>query len=307
MVRRLKLGIETKAIWDQIYSQNNFKAPFLTYNWHKTWFETLGSEFEAWILEVDGVLVPLSKTGSKVIFSGGKELADYLDLIGPDFKTELAWLEIIKYLKSEGLKELELFNIPPDSLTINFFQNQRALVQNEDTTPKIELPGSWEEYLESLDRNDRHELRRKMRNFEQEHPDLKLVLSLDPPQDLPEFLSLMKQDSKKAKFLTPVMEGFFQKIVELFKDQIELRFLEVAGKKIASTLAFREVDTIFLYNSGFDQQDYSNSGFYSKAILIKQAIEDGLKEFNFLQGGERYKYEFGGKDFLVYGVTFDIV
>lgn len=74
------------------------------------------------------------------------------------------------------------------------------------------------------------------------------------------------------------------------------------GKPAAATLSFIEDGVSFLYNSGFDRECCQNAGFYLKTMSIKRAIENGLKEYNFLQGSERYKYDLGGKDFFVYTI-----
>ena len=41
-------------------------------------------------------------------------------------------------------------------------------------------------------------------------------------------------------------------------------------------------------------------GLLSKALLIKHSIELGLKQFNFLQGNEPYKYDLGAADNKLY-------
>jgi len=43
-------------------------------------------------------------------------------------------------------------------------------------------------------------------------------------------------------------------------------------------------------------------GTGQKAMAIKRTIEKGLKQYNFLQGNEAYKYHLGGCDFFVYTI-----
>jgi CelD/BcsL family acetyltransferase involved in cellulose biosynthesis len=40
----------------------------------------------------------------------------------------------------------------------------------------------------------------------------------------------------------------------------------------------------------------------SKALLIKDAIENGRTAVDFMRGDESYKYDLGGKDRVVYRV-----
>jgi CelD/BcsL family acetyltransferase involved in cellulose biosynthesis len=62
-------------------------------------------------------------------------------------------------------------------------------------------------------------------------------------------------------------------------------------------MAFDYNGTVYLYNSGYDQEQSQLSvGILSKAFLIKDSIERGRKKFDFLKGGERYKYHLGGRE-----------
>jgi CelD/BcsL family acetyltransferase involved in cellulose biosynthesis len=44
-------------------------------------------------------------------------------------------------------------------------------------------------------------------------------------------------------------------------------------------------------------------GLLNKALCIKQAIEEGRNAFDFLRGPERYKYDLGGTDRLLYRIA----
>ena len=41
-------------------------------------------------------------------------------------------------------------------------------------------------------------------------------------------------------------------------------------------------------------------GLLNKALSLKEAIEEGKHSFDFLRGTERYKYNLGAKDQVVY-------
>ena len=43
------------------------------------------------------------------------------------------------------------------------------------------------------------------------------------------------------------------------------------------------------------------------ALLIKEAIDKGIKVFDFLRGNERYKYDLGAKDVQLFRIKFDFV
>lgn len=294
--------------WDRAYTNNFLHVPFLNYQWHVNWKKILGTSYEQHYLEIDGdIIAPFVSQDKTIYFSGGEEGADYLDIVGPADKKKSAWDGIMPYLKSNHMTQLILRNIPEGSPTIDFFKNLRpAIIEKEDTTPTMQLPATWEAYIKSLDRKDRHELERKMRKFEREHIDAVVEESDNPGRDIEILLYLMKKDEDKQAFLRPEMERFFKTTAITFADSISLLFVSIGDKKIAATLSFIVDNVLYLYNSGFDKECCANAGFYLKAASVKRATEHGLKSYNFLQGDERYKYELGGKDFFVYKITCEL-
>ena len=68
-------------------------------------------------------------------------------------------------------------------------------------------------------------------------------------------------------------------------------------------MTFANQDELWLYNSGFDPEfSFYSTGVVLKALSIKKAVEDGKKKYDFLRGGERYKYELGAKDLQLFRI-----
>lgn len=303
-MEQLDFDSSTKSVWDKF--TNSHYGPFLSFGWHELWWKTFGSGYKPLLLQTtNGCLVPLALNNNVACFSGGKEIADYLDMVGPEEKKSAAWEETIEYLRTLGITKLELFNLPSSSQTISFFKDKTDVIP-EDTTPKISLPPTWDEYLEMLNGKDRHELKRKVRKFEREFPGSTIINSSNKKEDMTTLLSLMKLNPNKAEFLTTEIEQFFRSLVEVFTDSSELLLLKVGERTAGATFAFTNSSTMFLYNSGFDETNFSGAGFYLKVMGIKRAIEGGKQEYNFLQGNERYKYELGGQDFGVFSINYNL-
>lgn len=306
MIEHLDLRTISDSQWSKD-TKSTSPLPFYTPAWHTLWFSMFGVGWEPFFLLVCGsVVAPFVKNGIFLTFSGGKEMADYLDIIGPDEKKLEAWKELCSFLPHHGVTRVELPNVPQSSPTLSFFKtlsmkNPNVSIVKEDTTPTICLPGTWDEYLGILKRTSRHEIRRKLRQFESRNQRISLVASDDPRRDIHILLDFMSMDPEKRQFLTPTMRTFFQHLPERFRDTIILLRLLVGKETVAALLGFQVCRTFFIYNSGYNPA-YSGAGFYLKATSIKRAIACGLKEYNFLQGNERYKYEFGGSDFFVYTI-----
>lgn len=268
------------------YKTPSLTFPFSTYEWVKIWHETIGKEWELYLLNVNNnVIAPFAKKNNEIIFAGGDEVADYLDIIGPDEKKIQAWREITSYVQGCSL---HLRNIPENSPTISFFKAEK-----EDTTPITTLHPI-------LNKKNQHEMERKIRKFEREHNDIKFADS----DDTEILFLLMKLDARKKEFLTSDMEEFFRQIMKQFG---KLTILTVNNTPAAAMLTLSDGETLMGYNSGFDETNFSGSGFYLRAMMLSRARGEGYKYFNFLQGSERYKYELGGKDFFVYKVDTKII
>ena len=308
MVTRVSFGPSLQNTWTTACDTNLIRAPFFTYQWHALWYEVLAKDWQPYPLVIDETIIaPFARKANEIIFSGGEEISDYQDIIGSDKHKFDACKQIVDFLKGDGVTSIRLRNVPQSSATVSFFQSlANATVTQEDTTPIIRLPATWDEYIASLPYKNRHELRRKIRKIEREHKHIALINSHNPQQDIEILLDLMRKDKKKATFLTAEMTTFFQKLPEVFPEDISLLTLMMEDKPAAATLSFIANNGVLLYNSGFDKQCCPNAGWYLKAMTVKKAIEQERTQYNFLQGSERYKYNFGGTDFFVYSITVNL-
>ncbi len=85
---------------------------------------------------------------------------------------------------------------------------------------------------------------------------------------------------------------------------VRLSFVELDGARVAGLLAFDAGDALLLYNSGYDPAlAHASVGIVSKALLLREAIAEGKRWFDFLRGAEPYKYDLGGKDYEVHTLT----
>lgn len=296
------------SLWEKALAREKNPYPFFTMSWHTHWFSHFGAnESLSLVTDSEGsVVLPLAVKDGIVHFTGGEEIADYLDAVGDDEAKLSLWQKALPVLKEKNATLLLLRNIPEGSQTLTYFRTvPGASISQEDTTPILTLPDSFEGYLAALDRKDRHELRRKMKKFEAEHTSLTFSVRETDAIRIDDLVVLMKHDADKATFLTPEMTEFFAELPAVAPDSLRQFVLSIGEKIIAVTLAFQTRDALLLYNSGFDPQ-YPGAGWYIKVKTIAWAIERKLTQYNFLQGSERYKYDLGGKDFPVYKITLSL-
>jgi CelD/BcsL family acetyltransferase involved in cellulose biosynthesis len=111
----------------------------------------------------------------------------------------------------------------------------------------------------------------------------------------------------KAQFMDERMQDFFQAITRVLGEVgwVELSLLTIDDTPAAAMYNFHYGDRLFIYNSGYDPAYRPNlsSGIVLLSLCIQDAIQRGLRHFDFLQGNEEYKYRFGAVDTQVRRLT----
>jgi CelD/BcsL family acetyltransferase involved in cellulose biosynthesis len=95
------------------------------------------------------------------------------------------------------------------------------------------------------------------------------------------------------------MESFFRSLVETMADIGLLRFgvLRMDGQTMAMIVGFDYADAMYLYNSAYDPAySHLSVGLLTKVLCLKESINRGKKKWDFLKGGEPYKYRIGGRE-----------
>lgn len=178
----------------------------------------------------------------------------------------------------------------------------------QEVSPSIALPSTWDTYLETLERTDRKELKRKLRRLDTIPHAIRFHDASKEGKSFDDLVRLHKaSDPAKDVFMTPPMERFFHDIYHLAIPRWEqkIAILEIEDKPAAAVFIFESDDSVLLYNSGYDpSQRYYSGGLLLVAELIRYAIEQKKKTFDFLRGSERYKYDLGGKDCQLYRFIF---
>lgn len=184
-------------------------------------------------------------------------------------------------------------------------------LEQEDVCPVITVRGdTWDEYLATLDKKDRHEIRRKMRRAAAVGD---LSIEIGPPtgEAVADFIRLHSLRFGEDG-LFPATEGgdrsrrFVSRLAELERSEPDGGQLHVArvrcGQRlIFIALAFDDGETCFLYNAGMDPEASNASpGVTGLAMYIQDRLEAGRRRFDFLRGNEKYKYEWGAQDEPIY-------
>ncbi|NNG46964.1 MAG: GNAT family N-acetyltransferase [Deltaproteobacteria bacterium] len=310
--------------WDFVLSRSVRPSPFLSRHfltpWAKTFADGHSKRIYRWVRngETGGFLfLCLCDSGVGWELLGGEQVSDSLDAIVVSGREEEFWTEFL--LSSRDLLSLHPLTLPnlvEGSASIACLPRVCSelgfsfLMEEMDRSPYIPLPSSFEEYLSLLGGKERHELRRKIRRASVEVPGLFFRVTRTREEferDFPSFVALHRQShTGKAEFMDDRMVRFFREMAEGFLSagRLRLAFLSRDGGDMASALHIAWDGALLLYNSGFDPgYREASPGLVLLARCIEDAIRDGFREYDFLRGRERYKYDLGGRDRVVYRAT----
>jgi CelD/BcsL family acetyltransferase involved in cellulose biosynthesis len=307
--------------WNPLLLHSPANTIFLTWEWQKTWWDCFGQSWELCLLELrDGDdlvgLAPLytleAPSGLRSLqFVGGVEVSDYLDLIVATDSEEAVYEALWQVLVEKRALEwdvLDLHNVPATSPSLERLTTLAGAGREfevtdsvEEVCPVIHLPATWEEYLSSLNKKQRHEVRRKLRKADRE-AEVHWYYAEDSASleaEVNDFISLHRKSAvEKEAFMDERMQEFFQRVARLAFERgwLRLAFLALDGAKAAAMFCFEYEGKYLVYNSGYDPQLYPSlsSGIVLLAYCIQDAIDRGLGAFDFLRGEEEYKYRFGG-------------
>ena len=298
-------------VWDALHAASRLRSPFLSWTWQQHWTDAFAAGRRLDIRRViddDGGLIavlPLYEVEPGTLeLVGGADVSDYLDLLVRAGDEHDAWAAVLSSRAAERERWI-LHAVPGDSPTLHAVPaiggscSLTTTIEREERCPVLSLPSSWDAYLASLSGKHRHELTRKIRRFEREVPDGRVVsvhTAGDVGGRLGDFLTLHRASrAGKAKFMDSRMEAFFRAALPALaeRDAVRLWLLEAGGEPIASFICLEWDHTVGLYNSGFAPGRAALSpGLVLLSHVIRDAIARGRPRFDFLRGEERYKLEF---------------
>jgi len=257
-------------------------------------------------------IAPLSVKEKTASIVGSADVCDYLDFVVAPGKGRDFFTVLLDDLRQKGINHLDLRPLRPDSAVLTDLvdtakeRKYDVRCQLEDVSLELELPSSWDEYLQILTPKQRHEVRRKLRKlWEADKVDYHIVEDSAAVHDVMDtFLELFSESREdKATFMTAQMESFFRSLAGTMAEArlLRLGILELDTLPVAMVMCFDYNDCVYLYNSGYNP-DYSalSVGLLSKVLCIKDNIHRGRKRVDFLKGRESYKYHLGGREIPLY-------
>ncbi len=276
-------------------------GPFPQKTLKSVWWHLMGADADrVELVENSAGLLPLLRGPAGVRFIGDPDLFDYhsplgvgvADLVG-DYLSDLEPGTSFRFdsLPAEAaepiLKGVHQAGLPVD-------------LTPHTVTAVLTLPESFDEYLMSLGKKERHEIRRKRRRFAAALGDPTLERSTSQT-DLDAFIGMHRSsDGEKGEFMTQRMETFFRLLLERAGAVLHILRAET-GEPAGAAFGFEDPDAYYLYNSAYEPEYRDASpGIVLLSHLIEEAIASGRATFDFLKGDEDYKFRHGAEPRALY-------
>lgn len=304
--------------WEQLAASSDAPHIFATPQWHRAWWEEFGAGKELVVLVLERRGEPFGiapfyvkvEDGRRVLrWVGGIDLTDYLGPICSPADRAAVAEAVVGWLR-DGEVSWDVFdahNMPvPHGFAEMLVDHAdragfRFEIEQEETAAILRLPHDWDGYLASLKSKERHELKRKRRRIEREHPDAAVrgFTEASLTTDLETFFDLHKgSEGMKGHFMKPEIATFFRRVAETFAPLgwLRLDFLEIGGTALAATFGFEREGSVYLYNSAYETELRRLSpGLILVSELLRDSIARELEIFDFMRGPERYKYQLGAE------------
>lgn len=305
--------------WNGLLARSYDNRLFFTPDWHRLWWHQFGDgEASVFAFRTDGDLRAVLPLQVRVVdgrrtvsLAGDPEVTDYMDATAdraeaPELLASL-WECAFQELAPE---RIVLRHVPSSSPLIGVTRDAaearglHVTLAQDTVCPVAILCSTWDGYLQTLTKKQRHEVRRKLRRA-QDGAQWEWVTAQsadDLDRMLPAFFRLHELSAhEKARFMTPEIRSFFGAVARhlLAADRLRLSIFRRDGADLAATMSFVYRDRYLLYNSGYDPAGAAHSpGIAAVAHAMQDAIAEEAVAFDFLSGDEPYKYQMGGQDTL---------
>jgi CelD/BcsL family acetyltransferase involved in cellulose biosynthesis len=241
----------------------------------------------------------------EVRLAGDSDLTDYHCPLGSEIKSAIALL-----VDTADPGTRFRFDSLPEEVateTVDAFASTGldAVCTQHTLAAVVDISAGYDDYLASLGKKQRHEVRRKRRRYEEEVGELVHQVDTSEGWLLEDFFRMHRMsDGDKARFMTPAREEFFRTLIS--QDGWRLDGLVVAGTERATACLFSYADAegFYLYNSAYDPTLRDASpGVAIIGSMIEQACAEGIPRFDFLKGDEVYKFRLGAEARPLFEVT----
>ena len=301
-------------IWDAIEAQAESRSPFMSWAWHRAWADADpdAAAAEALVLgsgpTVQAIMPLLSRhirfhrvpVRALTWAIGDLGCPDHLDVLATPAADVAALVPLLEELEWDVIVLSNLAPNAPGARRLAQAMTTRGYVvlrQPLWVCPYLDLAGDWETYLKSVSRNRRQALRYMEKSLRRDHS--VTITDYDGGRVAEGWQRLVTLHEQRwaegggsGAFRDPHVDRLHRRFTaELAgRGQLWLTTLDLDGEPAAAWYGFTYGDTAYFYQSGRDPRwERESVGQVLLALMIRRAMERGLKRFDFLRGEDPYK------------------
>ena len=328
-------GLDELAPYAHDWDRLSAGVPFRSWAWLSAWWRHYGQArssgfgrprlFVLCVFDLDDTLVGLAPwysegggpSGRVVrLLGSGEVCSDYLSLLCQAGMKDQVAQAVAEQLSELGVAEdcdpehwdlLELQGVDAQDHAVHRLIEhlaERGNTVHRRAGPncwRIELPQTWDEYLATLSKSHRKQVRRLERNLL--HSGRAVLHTVRRSDELPRAIDLLielhqrrrRALGERGRFASRRFAAFHREVMPqlLLDGQLQLHWLELDGKPVAAEYQMAAGGVIYAYQSGIDPDALGQQpGRLITLAILRRAIERGYRAFDFLRGDEPYKAHF---------------
>lgn len=321
------MGLHDK--WDDLLKSSSTESCFVSWEWLYTWMEIYGNSnteqcivvieknneivgIAPFYIEVENNNRSRKKKILRFIGTGEPEEDEvcsyYLDIIARVGYEKVVSDAIWQVISGDKIQWDEAIfpDLLDQSLMIQHIWPKyeksgfSASLENDGIRFCIDLPDSMEEYVSTLSKKRRKNIRLNTNRIEKQGS-VKEYATETLDAALAAFETLKKlhevrwnKQGEKGAFASKSFTAFHRKIMKRLIDKgwLELRLLILQDEPISALYNIKHKNTVFTYQSGFNSPDSlsCSPGLYHDLVAIKDCIESDHPHYDYLKGqGQSYK------------------
>jgi len=311
---------ESRLQWNSLVSSMKFPSVFLTWEWINVWIRRFGEDYSLLIFFIYennklSAILPLAEKEMRsfryfskfrmITLCGGLELyPDHMDIICTENNNAYVYINaVMKHLNDKN-KKWDIMYFPflseQGNLSSWFKQDSSGLRKrkNDSFATYIRNENGYDYFLGGMNSKKRYNLKREQRilleknniTFQKAMNSNELIEGMEILFRLHEKRAVSK--GIQSTFAKKKIYEFHKDILSMFSEMGWVRLYSLKSEKgeIASLYGFIYNERFNFYQMGIDPEWLH---FSPGKILILKVIEDlfneGVREFDFLGGDDRYK------------------
>ena len=316
---------QLRANWDELLENYPCATTFSTWEWLSAWWNNFrkGRDLIALALFDSGRLAGLASFSTSKeqygwfaprvlrLLGDGTFDSDNLDIpVLPGYQTIFAQMVVEYLVKRKREWDVCLLNtLPSASLVGNSLEkvlgtSSWSLFTGSPGGSAVDLPETWDEYLQLLSSEDRKNLVRYTRRLQSRYS-MRVYRCKDEGELVGRLAALFRLHQGRweaagqpGTFSSTARREFYLQLSQnlLARGELELWVLELDGDIAAVQFAFRYRNRVFQLQEGYDHRRSSDRpGFVLRGHVLKQLISANVRTYDFLGGEDSYKSRWGAQ------------